>query len=327
MVSFVIRCASRLVLGPLFFNLFINDLFYIIKTDICNYADDTTPYAVDMCLEGLMAKLECAANSAMEWFNYNGMKLNSSKCHLLVCGHKFESMILKIDNTMVIETHLVKLLGMRIDSDLTFCKQINFMYKKASQKLNALSRLCYLMSFHKRKMLMNAFFNSQFTYCPLVWMFCGRQINSKIDNLHHRALRMVYRDNTSSFEELLKKDGSVKIHHSSLQSLAIEIFKVKLGTAPNFMGEIFTLNENNSNVSSNTRPRSKSTFYNQNNPKTVKYGLETLRCLGPKIWDMIPLTIKNSPSLPEFKNKIKKWVPQNCPCRLCKVYIPQLGFL
>ena len=67
------------VLGPLLFNLFINDLFYIIKINICNFADDTTSYAVDMCLEGLITKLECATHIAMEWFRYNGMKLNSDE--------------------------------------------------------------------------------------------------------------------------------------------------------------------------------------------------------------------------------------------------------
>ena len=119
------------VLGPLFFNLFINDLFYIIKTGICNYADDTTPYTVDICLDGLMTKLECATNSAMEWFHYNGMKLNSSKCNLLVCGHKFESMILRIGNNQIIETHLVKLLGIEIEFELTFKNYMKNICKKA----------------------------------------------------------------------------------------------------------------------------------------------------------------------------------------------------
>ena len=64
------------VLGPLLFNFYINDLFYLIIIDICNYADDNTLYTVDMDLEKLMAKLECAANSAMEWLSYNGMKPN-----------------------------------------------------------------------------------------------------------------------------------------------------------------------------------------------------------------------------------------------------------
>ena len=76
------------VLGPLLLNLYINDLFFIVKSEICNYADDNTPHAVDMRREMLMAKLESAANKALKWFPSNAMKLNSSKCKLLVCGHK-----------------------------------------------------------------------------------------------------------------------------------------------------------------------------------------------------------------------------------------------
>ena len=315
------------VLGPLLFNLYINDLFYIINTGVCNYADDTTTYAVDMTLEGLMDKLESVTNSAMEWFRNNGMKLNSSKCHLLVCGHKNECMICKVGNSQVIETHLVKLLGMKIESDLTFNRHMEVVCKKASQNLNALSRLCTFIPFHKRKILMNAFFDSQFSYSPLVWMFHNRLINTKINNLHYRALRMIYLDDTSSFEELLRKDGSVTIHQRNLQFLAIEMFKVDKGISPIFMNDVFGENKNASteNVSSNTR--SKSRFYNPSNPKTVHYGLQTLRCLGPKLWNMIPSNIRDSPSLSVFKTKIKKWVPYSCPCRLCKFYQPQLGFL
>ena len=78
-----------------------------------------------------MAKLECATNSAMDWFHCNGMKLNSSKCYLLVCGHKYEGMICKIDNMQVMETHLVKLLG--IQSELTFNNYLETVCKRASQ--------------------------------------------------------------------------------------------------------------------------------------------------------------------------------------------------
>ena len=96
------------------------------------------------------------------------MKLNSGKCHLLVCGHKFECMICNIENFQVIETHVVKLLGVKIESELTFNTHIEILCRKASQKLNALSRLCSIIPFEKRKMLMQAFFISQFSYSPLV---------------------------------------------------------------------------------------------------------------------------------------------------------------
>ena len=158
-------------------------------------------------------------------------------------------------------------------------------------------------------------------------MFHSRRINTKINNLHYRALRMVYLDETSSFEELLRKDGSVTIHHRNLQFLATEMFKVDKCLAPIFMNDILSRNKNSfaENVSSNTRLNS--SYYNYCNPKTVNYGLETLRSFAPKLWNMIPKDLKDISSLAIFKSKIKGWIPQDCSCRLCKIYVPQLGYL
>ena len=75
------------VLGPLLFNIYINDLLLFIQSsDICNYADDTTIYACDKNLENITHKLENDCNVALEWFANNFMKLNADKCHLLVIG-------------------------------------------------------------------------------------------------------------------------------------------------------------------------------------------------------------------------------------------------
>ena len=295
--------------------------------DICNFADDNTLHMSAIRLDVLMSKLECAVQMAIDWFEYNGMKPNSSKCHLLVCGHKFESMIAKIGNEHVIETHSVKLLGMTIDSELNFEHHMDLICRKASKKLNALSRQCNILPFYRRKNLMNAFFDSQFSYCPLVWMFHNRSINERINKLQYRALRMIYQDDNSEFDELLLKNGSVKIHQQNLQTLCIEMFKVINGLAPSFMQDIFSTNKNleDGNISSNTR--SQSQFYNPSNPKKVNTGLETLRCLGPKIWDKVPNDIKNAASLSIFKNKIRKYTFSNCPCRLCRQYVPNLGYI
>ena len=176
-------------------------------------------------------------------------------------------------------------------------------------------------------MLMQAFFLSQFSYCPLVWMCHSRKVNTRINNLHNRALRLVYRDENSSFEELLQKDGSVTIHHRNLQFLAIEMYKVFRGLAPRFMSDVFGINgnANTENVSANTR--SHNFFYNPSNPRTVNNGLETVGSLDPKIWALIPNEMKSISSLLLFKAKIRKWTPHECPCRLCRSFIPQLGFL
>ena len=76
---------------------------------------------------------------------------------------------------------------------------------------------------------MKAFIESQFGYCPLIWMFCGRNLNNRINHLHERSLRIVYNDYESSFQELLELDNSVSIHHRNIHLLVIELFKVKYG--------------------------------------------------------------------------------------------------
>ena len=157
-------------------------------------------------------------------------------------------------------------------------------------------------------MLINVFFDSHFSYCPVRWLFHSRGRNIRINNLQYRALRLIYQDNTSSFEKLLLKDGPVTIHHKYLQNLAIEMFKVKTGEAPSFMNEISSINDN----------------LNSENLNSI---LPTSRYMAPKIWDMVPNEMKNVASLSIFKNKIRNCTFLKCTCRLCSEYIPSLGFV
>ena len=91
-------------------------------------------------------------------------------------------MIGQVGNTQVIEENMVKLLGVEIDSGLTFERHMQSICEKVFRKLNALLRLYSLLMFHRCKLLMNAFINSQFSHCLLLWMFYNRGINTKINN-------------------------------------------------------------------------------------------------------------------------------------------------
>ena len=91
----------------------------------------------------------------------------------------------------------------------------------------------------KKCILMNAFFKSQFNYCPLVSICSNRSLNTKINRLHERYLRIVYNDKKSNFNELLVKAGSVSIHHQNLQKLAGEMFKASSGLSPKIANEFF----------------------------------------------------------------------------------------
>ena len=166
-----------------------------------------------------------------------------------------------------------------------------------------------------------SFVISQFNYCPIVWMCHGRGLNSKINNLHERALRTIYQDKKSSFETLLKRDKSVSIHMKNLQYLATEIFKVKNDLCPEIMKEIFIFHEN---PIYNLRSGNHLT---RRNIRTTHYGIETISNLGAKIWDLLPEEIKNASPLSVFKTKIKIWIPKICPYKLCQTYIKNIGFI
>ena len=99
------------------------------------------------------------------------------------------------------------------------------------------------MDLSKRKVLMKVFITSQFIYCPLIWMLHSNILNNRINNIHERALRLTYKDNKSSFKQLLEKDHSVTVHQKNLQVLVIEVFKVKNSLAPNIMKDVFELKE------------------------------------------------------------------------------------
>ena len=115
---------------------------------------------------------------------------------------------------------------MLLDSKLTFKPHVDSICRKAGLKLNAISRIIPYMAFSKRRLLVNAFFSSQFNYCLLIWMFHNRMLNNRINRLHVRCLRIIYNDKHTSFEKLLEKDKSVSIHQKNLQVLATEMFKI-----------------------------------------------------------------------------------------------------
>ena len=307
------------ILGPLLFNIFINDMFYFIKdTKVANYADDNTLYTTTNNIEDLLRILENETSIILGWFRINEMKSNDDKCHLIVSNK--ETLAITLGKEIIHSNDSVDLLGITIDKNLNFTDHISNLCNKGNQKLHALARISNYLREGKLKIIMKTFVQSQFNYCPLVWMFHNRTLNQKINKLHERALRIIYKNDNSTFQELLDKDGSVTIHQRNLQRLATEMFKIKHHLSPLPMQDIFTEKIHQHDL------RNKRQWENYN-LRTVRYGIETIRNMGPKTWDIVPSEIKESKSLLEFKQKIKKWKTSECTCRLCKSYIYGLGFL
>ena len=110
------------------------------------------------------------------------------------------------------------------------------------------------------------------------------------------------------------------MYEGNLKKLCIEMYKVKNGLSPLPIQELFSTQSNTYNLRNNK-------VWDVPRARTQSYGLETIRYRGPKTWELLPLDIKESISLLEFKAKIKKWKPIGCTCRLCKTYIANVGFI
>ena len=166
-----------------------------------------------------------------------------------------------------------------------------------SRKNNAPGQISNYMPLEKRRIVMKTFIESQFNYCPLIWMSHSRTMNNKINRLHKRALRIAYSDFKSSFAGLLMKGNSFSIHERNIQSLAIEIYKFLNELSPSFLNNVFL-----KNISNSCDLRNHKELYSRN-AKTVRYGTETISYIAPKIWSKVPETIKMSSSLEFLKQK------------------------
>ena len=151
---------------------------------------------------------------------------------------------------------------------------------------------------------------SNFNYCPLVWMFCGKTQDKEIDRVHKRALRILLEDYTSSFDELLQKIDDTRVHVKNLRNLMVEVCKCLSCENPSFTWNIFQRKELAYNVRSGP-------LLMLPQAKTTTYGTSSLTFRGSILWNSLPDAIKSSPSVVYFKRSIKEWKGENCTCKNC----------
>ena len=228
------------ILGPLLFNIFINDLFLFVSNSyLSNYADDNTLYKYGFNIEEVNTSLQFDFTVVKSCFFENYMVLNAGKCHYMCIGNDTESREFVFEDITMKNTTEVKMLGITIDSKLNFNSHIKTLCVKASQKIGALSRLSNYLNKDEKSLIFNSMIKSHFSYCPLVWMFCSRTSNNMINRLHERSLRIVNDDENSDFKSLLEMNNEVSIHHRNLQVLMIELYKIKQNISVPIMENMF----------------------------------------------------------------------------------------
>ena len=159
------------IFGPLLLNIDLIDLFFICENDdIASYGDDTTPYP---CARDTPTELQSTSEKLFNWLEKN-LKANPEKCHLLLSSKS--SIETKIGGVSVKSSQMETLFGVSIDSELNSENHISNICSKVSKKLNTLGRIAVYITLEKSRMLFKACIESQFNYCPLIWMLHSRII-------------------------------------------------------------------------------------------------------------------------------------------------------
>ena len=122
------------------------------------------------------------------------------------------------------------------------------MCRKTAKQRNALKRIGHLLDPSSRLTIVRAYIMSNLNYCPFVWYFCSRSNLSKLEVMQERALRLVYRNYKSSYEERLDQAKLQSLHLGRLRSLATETHKAVRGGAPPYVNSLFTESESEYNL-------------------------------------------------------------------------------
>ena len=208
--------------GSLLFNIFINYLFFfVLKCDICNFADGNTMCSCNKLLSKILANLRFDLKNVLMWFTVNSLNPNPGKFQYMILGKCITNQLsLFINGIKIKGTFEVAVLEITTGDQLTFKTHIEYICRMAKYKLRALQRIRNYLITEKVRLLATAFVNSQFYYAPLIWMFAGKTLISKVQKIHFRTLQVIYNTYEKSYNELLILNRDISIHQRHLHFLA-----------------------------------------------------------------------------------------------------------
>ena len=216
------------------------------------------------------------------------MLANPSKFQAIIMSKSKEPVqtSLNIDGKIVETKQQVEILGVEIDDNLKFSPHINSICSKAGGQLNSLFRFNKYLSPYTKKLSVNSYILSNFGYCPLVWHFCSAKSKNKIEQIQKRAFKFLSLNNDTP------TNAESTMETKRLRSLGIEIFKTLNNINAGYMKEIFNKPRNRCSQRLNNLENKK---YNG-----VRYGRNSLRVLGPILWNSLPPGVRKLSSLKFF---------------------------
>ena len=303
------------ILGPILFNIFINDMLLFTKsTNPNNFADDNTLSASENSVNDLVKTLEKGGEEAISWLTQNKMIANPDKFKAIILKKNrsdTSNINLKIDNKEIQTSTSVELLGVKLDNKLSFQKHISDLCMAAGAKLNAIKRLGGKLDEKERKILIDSHVISYFNYCSTSWHFCGKVEIHKMEKLHERCIRFIYKEYDMNYFQLLKIKNCQTLFSKRINTMCTEIYKTKHKLNAGYMGDLLV-----ERPSRYPNRRENDLHIPRANQHT--FGYNSYRVEGPKQWNLLSENAKNAKSITIFKKLIKEENVPCCSCNNCK---------
>ena len=288
------------VLGPLLFNIFMNDLVYAVKQSrLSAYADDTQIYFAASTPEKVEEVINADLAHVDQWYEQNGMRRNTSKYQAIVMGKTQVKPQFHCEDIAIPITEDLEMLGVTVDDKMKFEKHIGKMCRKVSQQIAVLKRMKKILPFETRKCLYLAFIIPHFNYCSETWHFSNKSAIAKLEKVNERALRFVFNEKQRPYSELLNKIGLPSLENQRLAKIVCTVFNaINNEHAPKSIKELIGLRNNKYNLRGSDilkRPKA----------STTTYGLKSWRFTAPKLWNSLPDSSRTVTTYKAFKNSIR----------------------
>ena len=221
------------LLGPLLFNVFLNDLYYFItRVKLNAYTDDQKLSSSDSGHVALYNKFNDELCIAVDWFKHNGLMAKPEKCQWMTLNNTDQDFSFVGDGIYFKKGNDIDLLGVNTDSKLTFDKHVSAVCSKVNKQLQVIKRFKSLVCRQTRQRLYNAFIQPVFQYCSDVWHHCSVRSKGKLEQLNKQALRVVLDDQSSTHEELLCKLHMTTLEQRRVQNMLVTVYKCLHSAAP-----------------------------------------------------------------------------------------------
>ena len=284
------------LLGPLLFNVFINDLNFSVQLSAQRlYADDTTAYASNTDISALELSLNTGLEDLSSWFASNHLSVNSKKTQAMILGKHSHEPALHIGDSVNEISGFLNILGVCIDDKLSFKDHLSTVLRKVYAKVGALRRLRKLVPADISLMLYKAYILLHLEYCSPLLLGINKTLKRKLESANYYALKALLNfGNSLDYDFLLSAVNMQSLEHRRYYQSLVLLFKCIKGNGPDYISDLFEpriLRYNLRNSDHNlTRPSFNNRYYH--NSFTYK---------ASHLWNELPSYIKRSTELSEYR--------------------------